>query len=67
MAGHRYDLNAMTKEQLLLIPGIDEETADAIIAYRQERGKYNDIEELANAPEVRRYHIDYLRPWVHVS
>jgi DNA uptake protein ComE-like DNA-binding protein len=45
MAGHQYNLNEMTKEQLLLIPGIDEETADAIISYRKERGKYNDIEE----------------------
>jgi len=67
MAGHQYNLNEMTKEQLLLIPGIDEETASAIVAYRKEHGKYNDIGDLANAPEVRQVHIDYLRPWVHVS
>jgi DNA uptake protein ComE-like DNA-binding protein len=67
MAGHQYNLNEMTKQQLLMIPGIDEEAADAIIALRKERGKYNDIEELAGAPQVRRCHIDYLRPWVHVS
>ena len=67
MAGHQYNLNEMTREQLLMIPGIDEETADAILTYRKEHGQYNDIKDLENAPEVRRHHIDYLRPWVHVS
>jgi DNA uptake protein ComE-like DNA-binding protein len=61
------DLNTVTKEELIRIPGISEETADAILRYRTTRGGIHDLSDLENAEGVTRGHIDHLRPWVSVG
>lgn len=42
------NLNTATKEQLMVLNGIGEVKADAIIAYRQEKGIFNSVDELKN-------------------
>ncbi len=41
-----YELNHVTREELLTIPGIDEEKADAILRLREELGGFLSINEL---------------------
>lgn len=41
-----YELNHVTREELLTIPGIDEEKADAILSLREELGGFLSINEL---------------------
>jgi competence protein ComEA len=60
------DLNKVTKEELIRIPGIGEETADAILRYRATQGPIHSLDDLENADGVTRNHINHLRPWVSV-
>jgi competence protein ComEA len=42
----KLDINVATREQLLLVPGVDAALADAIITYRQDYGGFKDLTEL---------------------
>jgi competence protein ComEA len=42
----KLDINVATREQLLLVPGMDAAFADAIIKYRQDYGGFRDLAEL---------------------
>lgn len=42
----RVDLNTATLEQLCTLPGIGEKRAGAILAYRQEHGRFASLEEV---------------------
>src|SRR6202171_2937777 len=45
----RLDINLATREQLLLVPGMDAALADAIIKYRQDYGGFTALTELKSA------------------
>ncbi len=45
----KLDINLATREQLLLVPGIDAALADAIIKYRQDFGGFVALTELKSA------------------
>jgi competence protein ComEA len=56
LAGHcarakkgKLDINLATREQLLLVPGMDAALADAIIKYRQDFGGFAALTELKSA------------------
>lgn len=42
----KINLNTATKEQLMTLPGVGGAKADAILEYREEHGKFRNIEEL---------------------
>ena len=45
----KLDINLATREQLLLVPGMDPALADAIIKYRQDFGGFAALTELKSA------------------
>jgi competence protein ComEA len=45
----KLDINTATREQLLLVPGMDQGLADAIIKYRQDFGGFIALTELKSA------------------
>ena len=45
----KLDINAATRDQLLALPGMDGQLADAIIKYRQDFGGFNALTELKSA------------------
>ena len=45
----KLDINTATREQLLLVPGMDSQLADAIITYREEFGGFLALTELKSA------------------
>lgn len=61
------DLNTVSKEELEMIPGISEETAEAIVRYRDEAGGIDSFEELTSVDGVTQDHVDHLRPWLRIA
>ncbi len=43
-------LNLGTKEDLIRLPGVGSATAERILAYREERGRFRTLEEIENIP-----------------
>lgn len=51
--GEKINLNTATREQLMTLPGIGEAKADAVIAYREEMGNFQSIEEIMNISGIK--------------
>lgn len=47
------NLNTAEKEMLMTLPGIGESKAESIIAYRQEHGKFQKIEDIMNISGIK--------------
>ena len=47
------DLNQATKEQLMTLTGIGEARAKDILAYREEHGNFQAIEEIMKVPGIK--------------
>lgn len=47
------NINTASKEMLMTVPGIGESKADAIIAYRDEHGTFNSLEDLMNISGIK--------------
>ena len=46
------NINTADKVELTNLPGIGESTANKIISYREENGKFKNIEEIKNVPGI---------------
>ena len=51
-SGH-VDLNRATREELLMLPGVGESKADAILTYREKNGGFHSKEELMNITGIK--------------
>jgi competence protein ComEA len=60
------DLNTATAEQLDTLPGIGPATADAIVSYRTEHGRFRSVEELLEVRGIGQAKLDELRDKVRV-
>ena len=60
------DLNAATAEQLDGLPGVGPATATAILAYRDEHGRFSSVEELLDVRGIGEAKLEQLRPLVRV-
>lgn len=49
----KVNINTAGKEELMRLPGIGESKADAILAYRQEKGKFQSTDELMNIQGIK--------------
>ncbi|MEP6658829.1 MAG: helix-hairpin-helix domain-containing protein [Acidimicrobiales bacterium] len=64
--GAPVDLNAATPEQLDALPGVGPATAAAIVAHRQEIGRYASVEELLDVKGIGPAKLEAMRPLVTV-
>jgi competence protein ComEA len=60
------NLNAATQAELETLPGIGPAKAHAIIAYREEHGPFQSVEELTNVPGIGQATLETLRPLICV-
>lgn len=61
------DLNTATVDQLDALPGIGPATAEAIISYRQQHGRFRSVEELVEVRGIGESKLAALRSRVRVS
>lgn len=52
-ADGKVNINSASREELMTLPGIGESKADAIIAYRQEKGPFSSAEEIKNISGIK--------------
>ena len=52
-AGAKINLNLADKNVLMTLPGIGEAKAEAILAYRQEKGGFSSVEELMQVEGIK--------------
>lgn len=57
------DLNKATKEELMAVPGIGPSTADNIINYRDEAGRFNSVDDLLNVDRIGDKTLEKLRSY----
>jgi competence ComEA-like helix-hairpin-helix protein len=60
----KLNINTATKQQLLDLPGIGEVTAERILTYRTETGKFSSIDELRAIKGMSKKKIENLRPLI---
>ncbi|MDW7659387.1 MAG: ComEA family DNA-binding protein, partial [Bacillota bacterium] len=61
------DLNQADQKQLETLPGIGPATACAIIAYREENGFFDRIEDLMQVPGIKEARFNTLKDLVKIS
>lgn len=61
------NLNTATLEELDALPGIGETTANAILAYRDENGPFQSVEDLLNVEGIGERTLERLRPLITVE
>ncbi len=59
-------LNSATRAELETLPGVGPKTAEAIIAYRSERGTFSSIEELINVKGIGPKKMEKMRPFLRL-
>ena len=60
----KLNINTATKQQLLDLPGVGEVTAERILTYRAETGKFSDIGELRAIKGMSKKKIENLKPLI---
>ena len=61
------DINSADAEKLACLPGIGEELAARIIAYRQEHGGFAAIEEIMNVPGIGEGKFAAIREMIYIG
>jgi len=61
------DINRAEKEALMTLNGIGDSKADNIIAYREENGNFQTIEDIKNVSGIGEATFDNLKDFIHVG
>ena len=67
LPGEQIDLNSANVYELQRLPGIGEKRAEDIVAYREEHGPFQTVEELDGVPGIGQGILDGLRDYACVD
>jgi competence ComEA-like helix-hairpin-helix protein len=60
----KININTATKQQLMDLPGIGEVTADRILKYREETGKFSTLKDLRAVKGISKNKLERLSPMI---
>lgn len=63
----KIDLNRATREELMSVTGIGPSTADNILAYREEKGRFESVDDLINVNRIGEKTLEKLRDFFIVK
>jgi competence protein ComEA len=63
----KIDLNTATLEELELLPGLGPKKAGAVIAWREEHGRFESVDALDNVKGIGKVTLERLAPYVCVG
>lgn len=66
-ADDRIDINRADTEELCRIPGVGESRAEAIIAFREDRGPFQKIEDIMKVPGIKQGMFDKMKDKIRVQ
>jgi len=66
-SGGKININNAPKEELMLLPGIGETLAGAVIQYREANGGFAAIQEIMNVPKIGEKTFANLEPFITVD
>ncbi len=61
------NINTATKEELMSLSGIGDSKAQKIITYREEHGKFKNIEEIMNVPGIKNAAYESIKDFICVN
>lgn len=67
LPGEQIDLNTAGVEELQRLPGIGEKRAQAIVAYREEQGPFETVEEIQNVSGIGEGILNQIREYSTVT
>jgi competence ComEA-like helix-hairpin-helix protein len=63
----KLNMNTATKQQLMDLPGIGEVTAERILKYREENGKFTSLEDLRAVKGISKNKLERLSPMIIIQ
>jgi len=60
------NINYADKGMLMTLPGIGESRAEAIIAYREKNGRFNDISEIMNVSGIKEAAFEKIKEYITI-
>ncbi len=60
----KININTATAEQLTLLPGIGEVTANAIVAYRTAKGNFASVEDILNVKGIGEKTLEKIKDFI---
>ncbi len=67
LKGKTVNINTAPKEELMLLPGVGESTAEKIIAYRSEHKGFRKIEDIQKIKGIGKKKFEKLKPFITVN
>ncbi|MCU0373148.1 MAG: helix-hairpin-helix domain-containing protein [Ignavibacteria bacterium] len=67
LAGIQININTASKEQLIMLPGVGESTADKIIMYRENHNGFRKIEDIMKIKGIGKKKFEKLKPYIKVE
>ncbi len=61
------NINNATKSDLVKLPGIGEVLAENIIKYREENGKFDDINQLLKVKGIGKKKLEKIKPYIFIE
>ena len=65
--GVQININTAAKEQLIMLPGVGESTADKIILYRENHNGFRKIEDIMKIKGIGKKKFEKLKPYIKVD